>query len=80
MSTGDTVLSQNRCIPFSLQHICSLPIVLGQANGPALPLFLAFLVESIPGSLGSGLASLLGRAGSRGLWKGQGVLCLFQLS
>ena len=35
-----------------------------------------FLVESVPGSLGSVLASLLGRVGSRGLWKGQGVLCV----
>lgn len=35
-----------------------------------------FLVESIPGSLGSVLASLLGRVRNRGLWKGQGVLCV----
>ena len=30
-------------IRFSLQHIGALPIVLGQAQGPALSLFLAFL-------------------------------------
>ena len=41
--TGCAVLSQNGFIPFSLQHIGSLPIVLGQAKGPALSLFLVFL-------------------------------------
>ena len=41
--TGCAVLNQNGFIPFSLQHIGSLPTVLGQAKGPALSLFLVFL-------------------------------------
>lgn len=83
MSTGDTVLSQSRCIPFSLQHMCSLLSVLGWVNGPALFQFLVFLVESISWILAARAGSCLFLAeleGTWSLWKGQGILCLCVLA